>query len=269
MLGAVIGLDIDAVDRIAAQPRLQALDALRAQREPFVLCQTVDRDADGVVRATPNVVRPGEKLHVVVDRPANRPRGSYSAILRSRGHDHSVTAWLEVKADGSAAGDVVLPAGAPPGEWDLSVTQPESTREASAAETFHHDLIQKIRHLGARARRRASPAASPSPAPVVERVREIAPHQPAAAPVAHLPLARRPFSMLAPRVLLIGSSTGGPQALMTLVTDIGPTRALTVTYLVPLFGMLWGATVLGEPLTAPMLGGAVLVLAGTVLVLRR
>lgn len=102
------------------------------------------------------------------------------------------------------------------------IPKPESTREASAAETFHHDLIQKIRHLGARARRRASPAASPSPAPVVERVREVAPHQPAAAPVAHLPLARRPFSMLAPRVLLIGSSTGGPQALMTLVTDIGP-----------------------------------------------
>ena len=28
--------------------------------------------------------------------------------------------------------------------------------------------------------------------------------------------------MLAPRVLLIGSSTGGPQALMTLIADIGP-----------------------------------------------
>ena len=28
--------------------------------------------------------------------------------------------------------------------------------------------------------------------------------------------------MPAPRVLLIGSSTGGPQALMTLVADIGP-----------------------------------------------
>lgn len=109
---------------------LQALDALRAQREPFVLCQSVDRDADGVVRATPNVVRPGEKLHVVVDRPAKSARGSYSAILRSRGHDHSVTGWLEVRPDGSAAGDFVLPAAAPAGEWDLSVTQPESTREA-------------------------------------------------------------------------------------------------------------------------------------------
>jgi two-component system, chemotaxis family, protein-glutamate methylesterase/glutaminase len=101
------------------------------------------------------------------------------------------------------------------------IPKPESTREASAAETFHHDLIQKIRHLGARARRRASPAAGPSPAPALDRVREVAP-QPAAAPLAQLQLARRPFSMLAPRVLLIGSSTGGPQALMTLVADIGP-----------------------------------------------
>ena len=101
------------------------------------------------------------------------------------------------------------------------IPKPESTREATAAETFHHDLIQKIRHLGARARRRASPAASPSMAPAAERAREVS-AQPVAAPVAQLQLARQPFSMLAPRVLLIGSSTGGPQALMTLVADIGP-----------------------------------------------
>ena len=102
------------------------------------------------------------------------------------------------------------------------IPKPESTREATAAETFHHDLIQKIRHLGARARRRMSPAAAPAIAPARERVREVPVNQPVTAPVAHLPLARRPFSMLAPRVLLIGSSTGGPQALMTLVADIGP-----------------------------------------------
>src|SRR5947209_11639642 len=101
------------------------------------------------------------------------------------------------------------------------IPKPESTREATAAETFHHDLIQKIRSLGARARRRASPAASPSMAPAPERARE-ASAQPVAAPVAQLQLARQPFSMLAPRVLLIGSSTGGRQALMTLVADFGP-----------------------------------------------
>jgi two-component system, chemotaxis family, protein-glutamate methylesterase/glutaminase len=35
------------------------------------------------------------------------------------------------------------------------------------------------------------------------------------------PLTRRAFSSHAPRTLLIGSSTGGPQALMTLVSEIG------------------------------------------------
>ena len=96
------------------------------------------------------------------------------------------------------------------------IPKPESTREASAADIFHHDLIQKIRHLGAKVRRTASPSiAAAAPA------REAA-VRPAPAPVAQAQLMRRPFSMLAPRVLLIGSSTGGPQALMSLVTEIGP-----------------------------------------------
>src|SRR6184192_368752 len=43
------------------------------------------------------------------------------------------------------------------------IPKPESTREAAAAETFRHDLIQKIRHLGAKIRR--TPHASPLLAP--------------------------------------------------------------------------------------------------------
>ena len=53
-----------------------------------------------------------------------------------------------------------------------------------------------------------------------------------------------------------------------LVADIGATGALTVTYLIPVFGVLWGALFLGEPLALPMLAGGVLVICGTVLVLR-
>ena len=98
------------------------------------------------------------------------------------------------------------------------IPKPESTRETAAAETFHHDLIQKIRSLGAKVRR-AAPAFSPSLGRRWTR-RELA--RPAPAPVAHPPLMRRAFSMQAPRVLLIGSSTGGPQALMALVTELGP-----------------------------------------------
>src|ERR1700736_2972205 len=36
------------------------------------------------------------------------------------------------------------------------IPKPESTRESAAAETFRHDLLQKIRHLGAKVRRRTS-----------------------------------------------------------------------------------------------------------------
>jgi drug/metabolite transporter (DMT)-like permease len=54
-----------------------------------------------------------------------------------------------------------------------------------------------------------------------------------------------------------------------LIADVGATRALTVTYLIPLFGILWGWLFLGEALPAAALAGGVLILAGTVLVTRR
>jgi two-component system chemotaxis response regulator CheB len=99
------------------------------------------------------------------------------------------------------------------------IPKPESTREASAAEIFHHDLIQKIRSLGAKIRRVAVPAsASPPLAPALERSREPSLRP---APTVQPQLLRRPFSPHAPRALVIGSSTGGPQALMTLVGEIG------------------------------------------------
>jgi len=53
-----------------------------------------------------------------------------------------------------------------------------------------------------------------------------------------------------------------------LMVDIGATRALTVTYLIPLFAFLWGVIFLGETLTWSAIGGALLILAGTVLVTR-
>jgi len=53
-----------------------------------------------------------------------------------------------------------------------------------------------------------------------------------------------------------------------LVADIGAAGALTVTYLIPAFGVLWGVLFLGETVSAAMLGGALLVVIGTVFVLR-
>src|SRR6202161_1635818 len=51
------------------------------------------------------------------------------------------------------------------------IPKPESTREAGAAEIFHHDLIQKIRNLGAKVRRPA-PVSSPPLAPALTSQRE-------------------------------------------------------------------------------------------------
>ena len=46
-----------------------------------------------------------------------------------------------------------------------------------------------------------------------------------------------------------------------LIGKLGATRASSVTYLVPVFGVLWGALWLGEAVSAAMLGGGVLILA--------
>jgi drug/metabolite transporter (DMT)-like permease len=53
-----------------------------------------------------------------------------------------------------------------------------------------------------------------------------------------------------------------------LIAEVGATRALTVTYLIPLFGIFWGWLFLGEALPAAALAGGVLILAGTVMVTR-
>ena len=53
-----------------------------------------------------------------------------------------------------------------------------------------------------------------------------------------------------------------------LIADIGPTRALTMAFLMPVFGMLWGALFLGEPITLAMIAGCALIIAGATAVLR-
>jgi len=82
--------------------------------------------------------------------------------------------------------------------------------------------------------------------------------------------------LAAPTPLVVGSLLGlallasGVAFLLyfRLIADIGATRALTVTYLIPFFGVLWGWLFLGEALPASALAGGVLILAGTVLVTR-
>lgn len=52
-----------------------------------------------------------------------------------------------------------------------------------------------------------------------------------------------------------------------LIRDVGPIKALTVTFLIPMFALAWGALALGEVVTLRMLVGAALVIIATWLVL--
>src|SRR4051812_32454013 len=79
------------------------------------------------------------------------------------------------------------------------IPKPETNRGVTTSQTFRRELIEKIRHLGARKRRRALP---PRGLPAVAMPAH-APAEPA------IPLKLRAFASTLPRVLVIGSSTGG------------------------------------------------------------
>ena len=51
-----------------------------------------------------------------------------------------------------------------------------------------------------------------------------------------------------------------------LIAHVGPTKTLTVTFLAPIFGVLWGVLFLKEPLTLSPFIGLVIILAGAGLV---
>jgi two-component system chemotaxis response regulator CheB len=85
---------------------------------------------------------------------------------------------------------------------------------------FHRELMDKIRNLGRRGRvlaRQLVQSPSLAPASPMPRGQEDGVLQQAQMPAFSL----RPFAMAPPRVLLIGSSTGGPQALTALIGQIG------------------------------------------------
>ena len=54
-----------------------------------------------------------------------------------------------------------------------------------------------------------------------------------------------------------------------LMADVGPTRTLTVTFLIPVFGTLWGALFLGEPVGLMTIIGGTAVIVATALVLEQ
>lgn len=109
--------------------------ALRARREPLAACVPVDRDAPGLARVEPDVARPGERVRVVLARSprARRARAGVSVTAVSREHGRAVTGWMEQGRDGSFATELTLPADAPPGMWDVSVSAGDTNAPSRVA----------------------------------------------------------------------------------------------------------------------------------------
>jgi two-component system chemotaxis response regulator CheB len=107
------------------------------------------------------------------------------------------------------------------------VQKPEANGVVTSPE-FRRDLIAKVREFGARARRVGSRREAPQTAEMRRApVSAPAPEFTEASIIPFEPVRRgeirlRPFAKAAPRVLVIGSSTGGPQALTELCAGIVP-----------------------------------------------
>jgi two-component system, chemotaxis family, protein-glutamate methylesterase/glutaminase len=101
------------------------------------------------------------------------------------------------------------------------IPKPETTYEAMTSAAFRRELIDKVRGLGRKRllTRDLAPAPEEPPprfqAPAVQRVPEVKPQR---AEKAEISL--RPFSVVVPRALVVGSSTGGPQALTALFEQL-------------------------------------------------
>ena len=93
------------------------------------------------------------------------------------------------------------------------VPKPEAAPDAATSAVFQRELIDKIRNLG----RRRVPL-RPFKADSAQSQALLAPRHRPSTPLPTFKL--RPFAPSVPRVLLIGSSTGGPQALTTLLGQI-------------------------------------------------
>ena len=130
------------------------------------------------------------------------------------------------------------------------IPKPETTREITTSAAFRRELVEKIRVLGARRRRGAGPVA-PAGRRALRDARgadgELAQvASPELVPEDAVKL--RPFPTTVPRVILVGSSTGGPQALNAFigrldgVIDNAP--VLVVQHMPPTF-----TTILAEHLS--------------------
>ena len=97
------------------------------------------------------------------------------------------------------------------------IPKPASNREVTGSPAFRRELIEKIRHLGLRGKRlRAGHPRAHGADTIVPINFKPRPGQAAAQPISLRAMPATP-----PRVLVIGASTGGPQALNAIVKEIG------------------------------------------------
>lgn len=80
--------------------------------------------------------------------------------------------------------------------------------------------------------------------------------------------AEMPSLLVTGSALTLGVVCSGLAYLMyfRLIADVGPAPALTVTFLIPVFGVLWGALFLGESVGWHTLAGSLITITGTALV---
>jgi len=125
------------------------------------------------------------------------------------------------------------------------IPKPHSAYDTTVQVSFRRELIEKVRTLG---RNRAlSPSLVPGQSPARTAYAPAQPHDIAtAAPRREIVL--RPFSPISPCALLVGSSTGGPQALASLVGQL-PVEKLRAPVLITQHMPPMFTTVLAEHLS--------------------
>jgi two-component system chemotaxis response regulator CheB len=96
------------------------------------------------------------------------------------------------------------------------VPKPTSNREVITSTGFRRELIEKVRQLGLRAKRFR---VAPPPTPLTDAERHAVRLGARGGEPREIVL--RPMPLTPPRVLLVGSSTGGPQALNAILPQIG------------------------------------------------
>lgn len=89
------------------------------------------------------------------------------------------------------------------------IPKPSSTRELTGAAEFQRELVAKVKALGAASRRQPRRKPARAVQPGLALVRPVPKGPPA-------PIVLRKPAMVPPKILAIGSSTGGPQALFQL-----------------------------------------------------